>query len=41
MKMTEELHLGYVWVCAAGDGGGAKLYPVSPGYWIDVDVFLP
>lgn len=37
----EKLHLGYAWVCAVGDGGGAKLYPVSPGYWIDVDVFLP
>lgn len=35
------LLLGYVWVCAVGDGGGAKLYPVSPGYWIVVDVFLP
>lgn len=30
-----------MWVCAVGDGGGAKLYPVSPGYWIVVDVFLP
>lgn len=31
----------YVWVCAVRDGGGVKLYPVSPGYWIVVDVFLP
>lgn len=30
-----------MWVCAVGDGGGVKLYPVSPGYWIVVDVFLP
>lgn len=30
-----------MWVCAVGGGGGAKLYPVSPGYWIVVDVFLP
>lgn len=35
------LLLGYVWVCAVEDGGGAKLYPVSPRYWIVVDVFLP
>lgn len=30
-----------MWVCNIGCGGGAKLYPVSPGYWIVVDVFLP
>lgn len=30
-----------MWVCAVGDGGGVKLNPASPGYWIVADVILP
>lgn len=41
MKMSESFCLGCVWVCAVRDGGGAKLYPLSSGYWITADVFLP